>query len=285
MKLLSPAKINLFLHVTGRRTDGYHDLFTLMCGVGLYDILEFDFNVDGVSIHCEHPDVPADSSNLAYRAARLFFDRLGKINGHIDPCVGISLTKQIPVAGGLGGGSSNAATVLIGLNRYFNFPFSQIALREMGLSLGADVPFFILGRPAIATGVGEVLTPIDNLFKFYVLLVNPRIHVATADVYKNLNLGLTNSQKLNKESFFRVRKLNPVRYLWNDLETVTASKFPEIQKIKEALLANGADGALMTGSGPTVFGLFYDLKAAQNAQSVLSKYSSWRLFLAESIGG
>jgi 4-diphosphocytidyl-2-C-methyl-D-erythritol kinase len=116
-----------------------------------------------------------------------------------------------------------------------------------------------------------------------VLLVNPGVPVSTAEVYKNLNLGLTNSPKINKEAFFRVRNIDPVRYLWNDLEKVTASKFPEIKTIKEALLANGAEGALMTGSGPTVFGLFYELKKAQQASQVLSRHDHWRVFLAEAI--
>lgn len=285
MKLLSPAKINLCLHVTGRRPDGYHDLFSLICPVGLYDILEFDFSADGISVNCDHPDVPTDESNLAHRAARLFLNALAREKGKSVPGVKISLAKHIPVAGGLGGGSSNAAVVLGALNCYYEHPFSQPALHRMALSIGADIPFFLLGQPAIATGVGEVLRPVYNLLKFYVLLINPGFHVSTASVYNNLNLGLTNNQKLNKEQFFRARRLDPVRYLWNDLESVTASKFPEIREIKDLLLANGADGALMTGSGPTVFGLFYDVTVAQNAYSALSHHPAWRLFLAESIGG
>lgn len=285
MKLLSPAKINLCLHVTGRRPDGYHDLFSLMCPVGLYDTLEFDFNADGISVYCDHPDVPNGESNLAHRAARLFLSALAKEHGKAAPGVKISLVKHIPVAGGLGGGSSNAAAVLSALNRYYDHPFSQPALHRMALSIGADIPFFLLGQPAIATGVGEVLRPVYNLLKFHVLLINPGFHVSTASVYNNLNLGLTNNQKLNKEQFFRARRLDPARYLWNDLESVTASKFPEIREIKNLLVANGADGALMTGSGPTVFGLFYDVTVAQNAYGALSHHPTWRLFLAESIGG
>jgi 4-diphosphocytidyl-2-C-methyl-D-erythritol kinase len=283
MRLLSPAKINLFLYVTGKRQDGYHDLYTLMCPVSLHDVVELNFNATAICIRCAHPEVPEDASNLAHRAAQMFFKRLGESRGGQLQGVEISITKKIPVAAGLGGGSSDAATVLIGLNRYFGSPFSPQVLEEMGLTIGADVPFFIQGKPAIATGVGEVLAPVQSLPAFYVLLVNPGVPVSTAEVYKNLNLGLTNNQKINKEALFGVRNIDPVRYLWNDLERVTASKFPEIQVIKEALLANGAEGALMTGSGPTVFGLFYDVNRAQQAYQILSRHGKWRLFLAEAI--
>ncbi|MFH0730889.1 MAG: 4-(cytidine 5'-diphospho)-2-C-methyl-D-erythritol kinase [Pseudomonadota bacterium] len=283
MRLLSPAKINLFLYVTGKREDGYHDLYTLMCPVSLQDIVELDFSAAAVCVRCVHPDVPENETNLAHRAAKLFFKCLGASRGNLPQGVEISITKKIPVAAGLGGGSSNAATVLTGMNRHFSTPFSTDDLERMGLTIGADVPFFIQGKPAVATGVGEVLAPVECLPAFYVLLVNPGVPVSTAEVYKNLNLGLTNNPKINKEPFFRVRNIDPVRYLWNDLEKVTASKFPVIQTIKEALLANGAEGALMTGSGPTVFGLFYDVKKARQASHVLSRHENWRVFLAEAI--
>jgi 4-diphosphocytidyl-2-C-methyl-D-erythritol kinase len=283
MKLLCPAKINLFLHVTGRRADGYHDLFSLMCPVGLYDTLTMRFQGTGIRIRCPSPGVPEDASNLAFRAARLFFDHLEQSQGPLNQGLEIDICKHIPVAAGLGGGSSNAAAVLLGLNRHFGQPFSLQALQAMALSLGADVPFFVLGTPALATGVGEVLTHVNNLPKFHVLLVNPGIRVSTATVFKHLNLALTKPQKISKDFFFKARKLDPARTLWNDLEMVTASLYPEIDSIKAALLANGADGALMTGSGPTVFGLFYDRQAAREAQEALSAKATWRLFLAESI--
>ena len=283
MRLLSPAKINLFLYVTGKRPNGYHDLYTLMCPVSLYDIVELTVKSSTIRIRCDHPEVPENETNLAHQAAQLFFEALRKRHGNLSQGAEISIIKRIPVAAGLGGGSSNAAMVLVGLNRHFSFPFSSETLEAMGLVIGADVPFFIRGRPAIATGVGEVLEPLKSFPAFYVLLVNPGVAVSTAEVYKNLNLGLTNNQKINKEAFFRLRDLDPARYLWNDLERVTASKFPEILTIKEALLANGAEGALMTGSGPTVFGLFCDAKRAQQASLVLSRHDRWRLFLAEAI--
>ena len=283
MKLLSPAKINIFLHVTGRRPDGYHDLYTLMCPVGLYDTLSFDFDSKDISVSCDHPDVPDGETNLAHQAARLFFQQLDALGCVCSHGVGIHISKTIPVAAGLGGGSSNAASALMALNRHFGCPVGMEDLMKMALQIGADVPFFILERPALATGVGEELTPVFCLGSFHVLLVNPGFHVSTADVYKNLNLGLTNKQKKNKEACFRVRKLDPVRCLWNDLETVTTAMFPEILSIKEALLANGADGALMSGSGPTVFGIFHDSGRMRQAQQVLSKGNDWHIQAAAAL--
>lgn len=283
MQLSCPAKINLFLHVTGRRPDGYHDLYTLMCGVTLCDTIELTFNAPRISVRCNHPEVPEDGTNLAYRAAKIFFERMGADRLNTRPGVEIFITKKIPVAGGLGGGSSNAAAVLVGLNRHYDHPFSRQQMMAMGLAVGADVPFFILGKPAVATGVGEVLSPVAGLPSFYVLLVNPGVQVSTASVYKNLNLGLTNNPKINKEPSFRVLKPDLVRCLYNDLETVTAVRCPEIRMITEALLANGAEGALMTGSGPTVFGLFDTRDSAQSAMDALSGNERWRLFLAKAI--
>ena len=151
--MFSPAKINLFLHVTGRRPDGYHDLYSLMCPVSLFDTLVLTFRSQGalrnrtVRLTCDHPAVPSDETNLACRAAKLFFDRL-KSNDSVH----IALEKRIPVAAGLGGGSSNAAAVLTALNRRSGYPFSTESLMEMGRSLGADVPFFILNRPRHCRG-------------------------------------------------------------------------------------------------------------------------------------
>ena len=152
MKILSPAKINLFLQITGRRNDGYHDLVTLMCCVGLYDTVSLVFGAKETTVACDHPNVPEDETNLAFGAASLFLKALNKNEG-----VKIFIQKQIPVAAGLGGGSSNAAAVFLGLNRYYGYPFSTEELMSMGLSIGADVPFFIFQRPAIASGIGEKL--------------------------------------------------------------------------------------------------------------------------------
>jgi len=276
MEILSPAKINLFLIVTERRADGYHNLVSLMCGIKLYDTISLDVGYHGTTISCAHPDVPEDESNLAYKAVNVFQKALGRYAG-----VKIIIEKQIPVAAGLGGGSSNAAAVLSGLNRYHGYPFSKDDLMAMGLSVGADVPFFLYNKPAIASGVGEKLTHCHGLQNLKVLLVFPGFGVSTAHVYKSLNLGLTKCKKKLKQVLLNHLNFDPRYHLCNDLETVVASRYPFISAAKETLLDLGATGALMSGSGPTVFGLFSDLERAKAASLTLSKHSKWRFYLAD----
>ena len=257
MKILSPAKINLFLQILGKRPDGYHDLITLMCCIGLYDTVSLTFGGKDITVSCDHPDVPEDETNLAFGAARLFFKKVKKNEG-----VTISIKKKIPVAAGLGGGSSNAAAVFLGLNRYYGYPISTDELMSMGISLGADVPFFIFQKPAIASGIGEKLEAYQNLKNLKILLVFPGFSISTADVYKKLNLGLTKCEKKLKSFLLNKQRFDPRYHLCNDLEAVTASEYPVIKTVKEALLNQGALGALMTGSGSTIFGLFSDSNAA-----------------------
>ena len=276
--VLSPAKINLFLQVVGKRSDNYHDLFTLMCCISLYDSIDFVFDTSDISVSCSHPQVPENESNLVYKAADLFYKKLGKPGG-----VGISIDKKIPVGAGLGGGSSNAAAVLCELNRYFHSPFSQEMLRYMGREIGADVPFFITGEPAIATGIGDRLKPFHGMDRYYVVLINPGFSVSTADVYKNLNLGLTKCEKIIKKIPFDGSPINICELLCNDLETVTANMHPDIDSAKALLMRLGAEGALMTGSGPTIFGLFSDADQARYAFNALHHLSAQQRFLAELI--
>ena len=232
-----------------------------------------------MAYHVPHPGVPEDRTNLAWRAADLFFTQLGT-----PATVRIAIDKQIPVAAGLGGGSSNAAAVLKALNRRYGTPFSHEALMEMGLALGADVPFFIFGKPAIARGVGEKLSPYEGIDPLTVLLIAFDFSVSTADVYKNLNLGLTKCKKINKSSLLKKQDCDVAHYLCNDLETVTTSMHPEISTAKKSLLDQGASGALMSGSGPTVFGLFSDAEKAERAKVSLSKNKKRTLYLAELMG-
>jgi 4-diphosphocytidyl-2-C-methyl-D-erythritol kinase len=278
MKIFSPAKINLFLQVLGKRPDGYHDLMSLMCCIGLYDTVLLTFGVKNIAVSCHHPGVPEDDKNLAFGAAHLFLKTLNKNEG-----VKIVIQKQIPVAAGLGGGSSNAAAVFLGLNRYYGYPFSTEELMSMGLSIGADVPFFIFQKPAIATGIGEKLEAYQNLKNLKILLVFPDISVSTADVYKKLNLGLTKCEKKLKSFLLNKQRFDPRYHLCNDLEAVTASTYPVIKTVKEALLSHGALGALMTGSGPTIFGLFSDSNAALKASQALFRIHKWETYLADMI--
>ncbi len=276
IELSSPAKVNFYLEVTGKRLDGYHQLRSLMCRVGLCDTIGINFNTDKTRVVCAHPNVPTDATNLAYRAALLFFQAVGK-----EQPVEITIEKIIPVGAGLGGGSSNAATVLMGLNRYFNYPFSEKKLMSLGGTIGADVPFFIFRRPAMATGIGERLAPCGDLVPYTILLVNPGFTVSTAMVYKNLNLRLTKCKKKISNHPFKETFLDVREYLCNDLETVTTSMFPEIEDIKRLLLDLGAKGALMSGSGPTVFGLFADIRAAEQAYKSLMSFDLQHKFVAE----
>ncbi|MDM8536825.1 4-(cytidine 5'-diphospho)-2-C-methyl-D-erythritol kinase, partial [Desulfobacterales bacterium HSG17] len=278
IKVLCPAKINLFLHVTDKRSDGYHNLISLMCPVSLYDTLSITFNTSETKLVCEHPGVPEDNTNLAWRAAELFLRK-----ADIREKLGIIIEKKIPVGGGLGGGSSNAASVLMALNTYYGNIFSCNMLMDMGLSLGADVPFFVFQKPAVATGIGEKLEVYEGFDNFYVVLIAFDFIVSTANVYKNLNLGLTKCKKINKGSSFKELGFNLEQHLCNDLEMVSAFDYPDINVAKKALLDHDAKGVLMSGSGPSVFGLFSDLYQAEKAIKSLSKNERWTLYLADLI--
>ncbi|MBW2568254.1 MAG: 4-(cytidine 5'-diphospho)-2-C-methyl-D-erythritol kinase [Deltaproteobacteria bacterium] len=276
MQILSPAKINLFLQIIGKRQDGYHDLFSLMCCISLYDTISLSFQVDRTSVSCNNKMVPEDETNLTVKAANLFFKALNKTE-HIH----IDIDKQIPVGAGLGGGSSNAAAVLSGLNRYYDFPFSTNQLISMGIAIGSDVPFFIFRKPALVSGMGEKLESFNGLESLHILLIYPGFSVSTKDIYGKLNLGLTKCKNKNKNYRFEKQKYNVAANLFNDLETVAASIYPDIVLARKALLTHGAMGALMSGSGSTVFGLFSDVDKVQEAYDALSGNNRWKLFRAE----
>jgi 4-diphosphocytidyl-2-C-methyl-D-erythritol kinase len=278
MKLLSPAKINLFLHIIGKRPDGYHDLVSLMCCVGLYDIVSLDFGNQSIAITCSHPMVPQNHTNLAYQAAELFLNAINQQTG-----VSIVIEKHIPVGAGLGGGSSNAATVMQGLNRHYGKPLSRAELVRLGCSMGADVPFFFDQKPALATGMGERLEPYNGLKPFSVVLVYPGFSLSTTEMYKIINLGLTKCREKFNLNTFKNQDFDITKHLCNDFETVADSKHPEIGLIKEALLKQGAVGALMSGSGSSVFGLFCDAAEARKARDILSKQTKWQIFNADLI--
>jgi 4-diphosphocytidyl-2-C-methyl-D-erythritol kinase len=281
MEIKSPAKINLFLEVIGKRPDGYHNLNTLMCCIALYDTIQLTFGQKKISVHCTHPDVPDDETNLAWRAARLFFDTTRICKG-----VRIDIKKKIPIGAGLGGGSSNAAAVLKGLNSFYGSPVSNKDLMAAGKSIGADVPFFIYGKPARATGIGDILTPCDCIKSCPILVIYPSIPVSTAKVYKKLNLRLTKNKKINTQFLFKLNLgQDAVKQLFNDLELAASEICPEIQEAKTSLLAHNASVALITGSGSAVFGLYDNIENAKKAytaisQYILSKNRTWQLYLS-----
>jgi 4-diphosphocytidyl-2-C-methyl-D-erythritol kinase len=253
-----------------------------MCGITLFDEILLCIDTGNtIKLECSHPGVPSGTTNLAHRAACLFQEKLGSFRG-----IDIRLTKNIPVAAGLGGGSGNAASVLLALNTVFGNPFSRAQLMEMGLALGADVPFFIFQKPAIATGIGDILDHFKGDLPYHFLLLYPEISVSTAEIYQNLNLTLTKDEKKPTSTHLKLNRFDPAHHLTNDLETVTANTYPEIGMLKEKLLTNGAIGALMSGSGPTVFGLFSDMDTARSAKRALrcdAELKDIQLFLADPI--
>ena len=278
MKILSPAKINLFLQVTGKRPDGYHELLSLMCCVSLFDTIFLEFGSSKIEIESSNPQISLDETNLAHKAATLFFKTLGVKDG-----VKITIEKSIPVAAGLGGGSSNAASVLKGLNRHYDVPFSRDRLMSIGLSLGADVPFLLFQKPALASGIGEKLEACPAPTPKNVIIVHPGFRVSTTEVFQNLNLRLTKCKKKITKRILKKSGFNVSLHLCNDLEAVTISKYPEIKSIKEQLIKQGALGALMSGSGPTVFGLFSDQEKVANAMQAIGRNPRWNAFSVEII--
>jgi len=280
MRRLAPAKINLFLHVLRKRPDGYHDLASVMQQISICDELEFKLCPEGINLSCPGTDLPTDDNNLIYRAARALFSFTGYKGG-----AEIILHKKIPSAAGLGGGSSDAATTLLALNDLCSLNVSQDKLLRIGAKLGADVPFFIFGRTAYAAGIGDELQVISEMPKLNLVLINPAFPLSTKAVYEGLNLTLTKERK-NSYSIPRFYVVDDViREMHNDLESVSLRMHPELNDFKQMLIKEGALGALMSGSGPTLFGIFADEKSAREArEAIVKKVSSECLvFLAQSL--
>jgi 4-diphosphocytidyl-2-C-methyl-D-erythritol kinase len=275
--LRTPAKINLCLSVLGKRPDGYHEVEMVMQAVGLYDQVAVRLCESGITVRCDNTAVPGGEGNIAYRAAREILGLSGRTAG-----LAIEIQKNIPVAAGLGGGSSDAAAVLVACNRLLEARLGRERLAELGTRMGMDVPFFLYGPTALAKGRGELLTSLPSPPKFWVLLVNPGFETSTAWVYNNLNFGLTKKGDCTNIAGLKVSQI--ARSLHNDLETVTAAAHPVIGEMECSLLDAGALGVRMSGSGPTVFGIF-DTEAAcrEAAQALHTK--GWRLYPAETLTG
>ncbi len=274
--LRSPAKINLCLSVLGKRPDGYHDVEMLMQMVELCDeIAVTTCGGTGIRVSCEARSVPSGEGNTAWKAAHEMLKAAGSEEG-----LSIDIKKNIPVAAGLAGGSGNAAAVLAAANSLLGTHFGADRLAEIGAKIGMDVPFFFFGPTAMARGRGELVTPIAPVPICWVLLVNPGFEISTAWVYKNLNLRLTKKVDCNKIARLTVR--NIAEGLHNDLEAVTAAAHPVIIRIKEALLVQQALGVCMSGSGPTVFGIFETESSCRAAAANLSQ-KGWRIFVTRTL--
>ena len=265
MDLKALAKINLGLDVLGRRENGYHDVRMVMQSVYLYDNVRLEAREEpGIELSSNLYYLPDDSGNIAYKAAQMMIEEF-----HLEGGVRITLDKHIPVAAGMAGGSSNAAAVLFGMNRLFGLELTRQELMERGVLLGADVPYCILRGTVLAEGIGEKLTVLPSIHKCAVLIAKPPVSVSTRVVYEALD-----SKEIVKhpdiDGLIRALEEGSLKTvaacMGNVLEDVTIPKYPVIREIKQEMLEAGALNAMMSGSGPTVFGLFENKIKARNAQ-------------------
>lgn len=268
ISLKALAKINLGLDVVRRREDGYHEVRMIMQTIQLYDRLDIKRTQEpGIQIQTNLSFLPVNENNLIYKAAKLLMDEFSITDG-----VSVKLDKRIPVAAGMAGGSTDAAAMLIGVNRLFSLGLTKRQLMERGVQIGADVPYCIMRGTALAEGIGETLSPLPPMVKCPVLIAKPSISVSTKFVYQNLKLDDTtihpDIDRLIDD--IKAKNLHDIAaHMGNVLETVTIPNYPVIDEIKKHMLSNGAVGAMMSGSGPTVFGLFDDEDTAKKAYKAM----------------
>ena len=264
ISLKALAKINLGLDVVRRRDDGYHEVRMIMQTINLFDRLEIKkIKESAIKIHTNLFFLPVNENNLVYKAAKLLIDEFGIQEG-----VSVGLTKKIPVAAGMAGGSTDAAAMLFGMNRLFGLGLSKKQLMERGVKIGADVPYCIMRGTALAEGIGDKLSPLPAMVKCPVLIAKPQLSVSNKFVYQNLKLDdktvHPDIDRLIED--IRNKDLKAVSdHMGNVLESVTIPNYPVISQIKEQMMDSGAVGSMMSGSGPTVFGLFDDSRTAQLA--------------------
>lgn len=264
------AKINLGLDVVRRREDGYHEVRMVMQTIHLYDRLTIrKSHTPGIQIRTNLSFLPVNENNLVYRAGKLLMDEFGITEG-----VSVTLEKRIPVAAGMAGGSTDAAAMLYGMNRMFRLHLSKQQLMERGVKIGADVPYCIMRGTALAEGIGEKLTALAPMIKCPVLIAKPSISVSTKFVYQNLKLDDT-TRHPDIDALLKDIDTKDFDGLCHDmgnlLETVTIPNYPVIEKIKEQMIKSGAAVSMMSGSGPTVFGLFRDEEMARRARNDMKK--------------
>ena len=275
------AKVNLSLEVLGKRPDGYHEIVTVMQAVDLYDRLTLEA-ASTLSLRADDPDLPTDERNLIVRAARLLKDA-----AKVEAGARIELSKRIPVAAGLGGGSSDAAATLWGLNRLWKLRWPRARLMELAVGIGMDVPFFLGNGPALGTGRGEHLKPLGKTAGYALVLVNPRVGLSTRQVYERIPAGWRGEAKGTERVVEALRMRGAERLaaaLTNHLESVVEPVLPVVGRIKAALLAAGALGAVMSGSGPTVFGMARSLDHARQIRRRVNR-AGWACWAVRTHAG
>ena len=268
IKIDSYSKINLTLNILSKREDGYHEIETIMQSINLADkvIITKTRDDEGIIIKCNHSQVPVDNQSLAYKSAEKILKKYG-----IEKGVKIEIDKKIPLASGMAGGSANSATILVGLNKVFDLGLNNKELRGIGEELGMDVPFCIQNGTALAYQRGEKITPLSPIFPpLWIVVINPGIRISTQWAYFNLNLKQAKNKKNHTKNMLKaLNKGSPqeiAKNLYNSFEGLVIKTFPEIGDIKDNLINKGALGALMSGSGSTVFGI------AQNEKEAISIY-------------
>ena len=265
------AKINLSLDVLGKRKDGYHDLVMIMQELELSDIIYIEeLEENKIEIYCDNIEVPTDSSNIVYKISYTIKEHYGIKKG-----VKIGIEKNIPLAAGLAGGSADAAATIIGLNELWNLDMSEEEMIELSKFIGADIPFCLVGKTALAEGIGEKLTKLYGLKQHHILLVNPGIEVSTKYIFENLDIEKI-EKRPDTERLIEAIKSDDIEFIAenmvNVLETVTIPKYSIIGDIKSKMIELGAIGSMMSGSGPTVFGIFKDEESLIKAENELIKY-------------
>jgi 4-diphosphocytidyl-2-C-methyl-D-erythritol kinase len=279
--LRTSAKVNLALEVLGKRGDGYHEIATVLQAVDLFDRLKLEA-ADTLSLHTDDPDLPTDDGNLVIRAARLLQKAAG-----VEAGARIRLIKRIPVAAGLGGGSSDAAATLWGLHRLWRLRWPKARLQELAVELGMDVPFFLGSGRAVARGRGERLTVLPGGGGYALVLVNPRVPLSTREVYGRVPEGWRAEPTGTERVIEALRTRNVTKIaaaLTNNLESVVEPVLPVIGRMKAALLAAGALGAIMSGSGPTVFGMARSLDHARQIRTRVSR-AGWACWAVRTNSG
>ncbi|MDD3840264.1 MAG: 4-(cytidine 5'-diphospho)-2-C-methyl-D-erythritol kinase [Clostridia bacterium] len=269
IELKARAKVNLTLDVLRKRPDGYHDLSMIMQSIELHDKIILTEAERGISIQADTDIIPLDENNLTYKAAALIQRKKGIKKG-----INIFIQKNIPVCAGMAGGSTDAAAVIKGLNRLWNLNMDMDEMMRIGAEIGADVPFCILGGTALARGIGDILTTIEFPCKVWIVMVKPSFGISTAQVYGNLDLNNV-YRRPDTDGMIKCLKSCNIKSiglkLFNVLETVTVNLYPALNDVKEDIFKYGCEGTVMTGSGPTVYGIFSSWSRANSAYNALKE--------------